>query len=398
MVPRLPRTGTFLSRFSIFLLAILLIMGLGGVNATPAAAAPTNVSITVDSDAYAVDNAGQITSDNEFLYDSSKGETATDAYQIAYRGTLDMKGVWNSYNAFKLGWLFRNGFDKTRYAGKTFSGEWDISFTVDPTVVSANPDFVSCATVQAEMEKQNAPSKFGDIMRCETAAYDAGTGKFTAHFKLQHADGSKVTGGDLEKSEYQPAKLVLTTPKNALYVPQSKFVAGKTFKMVDPTVSGKMAMDYFYVGMPLLFKDTADPVALTMVATNDAKFTFASRDSSRQLPEDILKLTPAAVTMLRTGDKVSAPELAQTSIKEDQGTWNFEGWTPAEATVDGKDLNFIGYWSYTMNSAPSQPAPTPKPVAQKLPNTGSYTAALILLAGVLVFFGVGGIYKRRRNN
>ncbi|MDY5133395.1 SHIRT domain-containing protein [Actinotignum urinale] len=397
MVPRLPRTGTF-SRFSVFLLAILLIVGLSGVNATPAAAAPTNVSITVDSDAYAVDNAGQITSDNEFLYDSSKGNTATDAYQIAYRGTLDMKGVWNSYNLFKLGWLLRNRFDKTRYAGKTFSGEWDISFTVDPTVVSANPDFVSCATVQAEMEKQNAPSKFGDIMRCETATYDAGTGKFTAHFKLQHADGSKVTGGDLEKSEYQPAKLVLTTPKNALYVPQSKFVAGKTFKMVNPTVSGKMAMDYFYVGMPLLFEDTADPVALTMVATNDAKFTFASRDSSRQLPEDILKLTPASVTMLRTGDKVSAPELAQTSVKEDQGTWNFEGWTPAEATVDGKDLNFIGYWSYTMNSVPSQPAPAPAPTVQKLPNVGSYTAALILLAGVLVLFGVGGVYRRRHSN
>ncbi len=244
------------------------------------------------------------------------------------------------------------------------------------------------------MEKQNAPSKFGDIMRCETAAYDASTGKFTAHFKLQHADGSKVTGGDLEKSEYQPAKLVLTTPKNALYVPQSKFVAGKTFKMVDPTVSGTMAMDYFYVGMPLQFKDTADPVTLTMVATNDAKFTFASRDSNRQLPEDILKLTPATVTMLRPGDKVSAPELAQTSVKDGQGTWNFEGWTPAEATVDGQDLNFIGYWNYTANPAPSQPANT----VRKLPNTGSYTSSLMLVAGVLALFGVGGVWRRRHSN
>ncbi len=120
MTPRLPRKSASLSRFSVFLLASLLIVGLSGVNAVPASAAPTNVPITVSSDAYAVDNAGQITSENEFLYDSSKGNTATDAYQIAYRGILDMKGVWNSYSIFKFGWMLRNGFDKERYAKKNF--------------------------------------------------------------------------------------------------------------------------------------------------------------------------------------------------------------------------------------------------------------------------------------
>ncbi|MHA6371340.1 SHIRT domain-containing protein [Actinotignum schaalii] len=330
-------------------LTILLAVGLIGFSTVPASADPTDVPINVGSDAYAIDNEGQITSESEFLYDSSKGDTATDAYQIAYRGTLDMTKVWQLYSFFKSVWLWRNANDQARYAAKTFSGEWDISFTVDPAVVFSNPDFVSCEAVQSEMDKQNAPSKFGEIMRCETAAYDAATGKFTAHFGLHHADGSKVTGADLDKPEYQPAKLVLTTPAHAFYVPQSKFEAGKTFSMVEPTVRGTMAMDYFYVGMPLRFNDTSDPVTLTMVATHDASFTFASRDPERQLPESVTKLVPERVTKLRDGVQVTPPALEQTSVADGQGTWTFDAWEPAEATMAGSNLNFVGYWKYAVN-------------------------------------------------
>lgn len=341
--------GLILSKPIRVVLTILLALGLIGFNTVPASADPTDVPINVGSDAYAIDNEGQITSKSEFLYDSSKGDTATDAYQIAYRGTLDMTKVWQLYSFFKQAWLWRNANDHARYAAKTFSGEWDISFTVDPAVVSSNPDFVSCEAVQSEMDKQNAPSKFGEIMRCETAAYDATTGKFTAHFGLHHADGNKVTGADLDKPEYQPAKLVLTTPAHAFYVPQSKFEAGKTFKMVEPTVRGTMTMDYFYFGMPLRFNDTSDPVTLTMVATNDATFTFASRDPERQLPESVTKLVPERVTKLRDGAQVTPPALAQTSVADGQGTWTFDTWEPAEATVAGSDLNFVGYWKYAVN-------------------------------------------------
>lgn len=393
------------------LVAFAVILAMLGVNAVPAHAAPTNVPITVGSDAYSTDGSGLVTSENELLYDASKGEGPDNAYQIAYRGTLDMKGVWNSFRVFKLGWMFRNGFSTTRWNAKTFSGQWDISFTIDTDVVSSNPEFVSCAKVQAEMEKQNPDTKFGDIMRCQTASYDPATGKFTAHFALTHEDGSKVTGADLDKAEYQPAKLALTTPPQAFYVKQSKFVPGKTFSMTDPTVTGEMTMDYFYVGMPLKFNDTSEPVTLTMVKKEPKKFAvkhgFVAADGSK-LPASVMKLLPSAATAAE-GDTVTPAALKHKVVKESveangtktETTWTFQGWSPQQAVIADADVTFTGTWEKSVTTskvkiADSEKTPTPKASPkEEMVNTGASPLALLLLAGASSILGALVLLRRR---
>ena len=392
------------------LVAFAVILAMLGVNAVPAHAAPTNVPITVGSDAYSTDGSGLVTSENELLYDPAKGDDPANAYQIAYRGTLDMKGVWNSFRVFKLGWMLRNGFSTTRWNGKTFSGEWDISFTIDTDVVSSNPEFVSCAKVQSEMEKQNSGT-FGDIMRCQTASYDPATGKFTAHFALTHEDGSKVTGADLDKTENQPAELKLTTPPQAFYVKQSNFVPDKTFSMTDPTVTGEMGMDYFYVGMPLKFNDTSEPVTLTMVKKEPKKFAvkygFVSADGS-SLPASVMKLLPSAATAAE-GDTVTPAALKHKVVKESveangtktETTWTFKGWSPQQAMIADADVTFTGTWEKSVTTskvkpADSQKTPTPKASPkEEMGNTGASPLGLLLIAGASSILGALVLLRRR---
>jgi hypothetical protein len=320
-----------------------------GLAGAPAQADPTPVSILVTADAYSADGSNQITNSHEFLYDPAKGDDPANAYQIAYRGNLDMTKVWSSYSLFKLMWMVRNGFSQDRWNAKTFSGDWDISFTVDTAVVNANPSFMNCQAVQTEMDRQNAGTSFGEIMRCDSVAYDESTGKYVAHFVLKHADGSSVTGKDLDQEKYQPKSLSLTSPPQALYVKQSHFKAGKTFAMVEPTVTGKMTMDYFYVGMPLTFSHAGDPVNLKMTNTYNSTFTFKSSTAGRTLPQDVLNLAPQKKTMIQNGETITAPDPAEVRVEAGQGAWVFDGWTPTSATVSGADIEFVGTWSYHVN-------------------------------------------------
>lgn len=394
------------------LVAFAVILAMLGVNAVPAHADSTDVPINVGSDAYSTDGSGLVTSENELLYDAAKGDDPDNAYQIAYRGTLDMTKVWTLYNTFfKPMWMWQNQNDQARWNLKTFSGHWDISFVIDTQVVSSNPDLVNCAVVQAEMAKQNPDTKFGDIMRCQTTSYDPATGKYTAHFELIHEDGSKVTGADLDNKDNQPAELKLTTPPKAFYVKQSNFVPGKTFSMTDPTVTGEMTMDYFYVGMPLKFNDTSEPVTLTMVKKEPKKFAvkygFVAADGSK-LPASVMKLLPSAATAAE-GDTVTPAALKHKVVKESveangtktETTWTFQGWSPQQAVIADADVTFTGTWEKSVTTskvkiADSEKTPTPKASPkEEMVNTGASPLVLLLLAGASSVLGALVLLRRR---
>lgn len=314
--------------------------------AMPASADPTPVDITVTSEAYAPDGAGHVTPSGGFLYDPSRGDTAADAYPIAYRGILDMTQVWSDYQTFRTLWLFANGFDVDRYQNtKTFSGEFVISFTVDTSVVEADTSFVSCSFVQSAMATQNPGTQFGDIMRCQTATFDPVTGVFTATFKLGFADGSPVYGRDLDNPDYRPDTLTLTTPPQALYVPQSNFEPGRTFVMTNPTVTGWMQMDAFYVGMPLTFDDIGADVPLTMYPTYSASYSFVACEAGETLPSAVTDLTPATEYMYVDGTVVTGPTPTSTSVPGDRGVWTFQGWD-STPTINGEDVTITGCWQW----------------------------------------------------
>lgn len=316
---------------------------LGSVSAAQAA---TAVKITVTADAYALDGSGQITSSSEFLYDSAKGDDPDNAYQIAYRGNLDMRNIWSNYALVKILWKLK-GKTEQEWQAKTFSGNWKISFNVDASVVTGDQSFVNCAALQEEIISQNPETDLGAMIRCTFVDYDPATGAYVADFILINADGSKVTGKQLD--ENQPAKLSLTTPGKAFYVKQSAFEAGKTFEMTSPSVSGEMRMDaIFNDTMPLTFDAVGAGVSLTMVDTYDATFEFVSNASGRPLSTDVQALLPPTKTMLRDGVTVQPPAPSLSTVADAQGTWTFAGWTPSQALIEGASVSFVGAWDFTV--------------------------------------------------
>ncbi len=315
---------------------------------TASSAQAIPVQISVSADAYALDGSGQITSSNEFLYDSAKGDSPADAYQIAYRGNLDMTSLWSSYALFKSLWHTGSGNTSERWAEKTFSGNWDISFTVDTDVVTSDQAFVDCEALQSEVEAQNPGTDLATFIRCQSVNFDDATGEYIANFILINEDGSKVHATQLDTN--QPASLHLTTPAQAFYVKQSQFEAGKTFYMTDPRVVGEMRMDaYFSPLMPLTFDSTGEEVPLTMVATYDADHMFESADPSRTLPSQVLDQLPLRKTMLVEGSSYTPPTPAATAIPVAQGVWTFAGWTPTSAVIQGSNVTFIGRWVFEVN-------------------------------------------------
>lgn len=319
------------------------------------AQAATNVKISVTADAYAIDDSGQITGSNEFLYDSAKGDEPGNAYQIAYRGNLNMKELWQSYDLFKGIYtspiLYPGNAQK--WPGKTFSGEWKISFKVDTEVVTADLRYFDRVKIQEEIERQNQyggqTALIAKFIRCESVNYDESTGVYTADFKLINEDGSKVTGEQLDQARGQTELLHLTTPPQAFYVRQSEFVAGKTFDLTDSRVRGEMTMDAFFNPiLPLTFDAEGRPVTLTMVDTYDSTYEFVSNTPGRQLSADVQALLPPTTTMLRDGATVQPPAPSLSSVADTQGTWTFVGWKPNQATIDGESVHFVGEWEFAV--------------------------------------------------
>lgn len=336
-----------MKRLSARLLSALLLVGVAVGASSPAHAAST-ANITVTADAYALDGSGQITSNSEFLYDSAKGDTASTAYQIAYRGNLKLDKLWQKYRTFKSLWLLGSGNTEVRWAEKTFRGEWDISFTIDPSIVTSDPSFVSCTALQAEIEAQNPVTELSSFIRCTDVSYDEQTGLYAAHFELINEDGSKVTGEQLDNN--QPASLHLTTPGQAFYVKQSAFEADKTFIMTAPTVTGSMTMDAMQSPLlPINFHAVGNDVGLTMTETHDAEYAFVSETAGRALPTEVTALLPATQTMIMNGTTVTPPTPASTSVAVPQGVWSFTGWSPATATVNGANVSFTGGWSFQVD-------------------------------------------------
>lgn len=333
---------------------VLGTLGLVGVILTAGAGASAanavDVPIDVWADAYATDGSGQITSDSRFLFDPDKGEMADDAYQIAYRGNLEMASVWREYQGFKSIWMGLPGQSASTWKKRTFSGDWDISFSSDISVVTPDPMFVDCAVVQAEIVAQNPGTRFGEIMRCTQTAYDDETGRYTAHFQLRHENGRALTGADLDMPEYQPASLHLTTPPGAFYVRQSSFVSGKTFTMHDPTVTGTIRMNGFLGSlMPVNFAAVGAPVTLEMTPAFRAHFGFASLREGRELPQEVLELLPETQKLLQNGATVIPADPAELNVANGAGRWEFRGWDLEQGVVQDGDITFTGSWAYAVD-------------------------------------------------
>lgn len=118
---------------------------------------------------------------------------------------------------------------------------------------------------------------------------------------------------------------------------------------------------------------------------DDYSVTYVFVDKNeKELPEDILKLLPAAVKGLENGSTVKTPELETKSV----GRWTFDGWDITEAAIADKDVVVTGTWHYTPRRHYTEPA---QPTKVESPTTADTGIALYTISSVSSVVALGGI-------
>ena len=123
-------------------------------------------------------------------------------------------------------------------------------------------------------------------------------------------------------------------------------------------------------------------------------YRFVDKDG-KDLPEDILKLLPAAATDLENGSTVKTPEVKTKSV----GRWSFKGWDISEASVSDKDVVVTGTWAYTPRYYYTTPQPE-LPKKMETPDTFDAGIGFYAISGISSMLALAGIslLKKRKDD
>ena len=131
-------------------------------------------------------------------------------------------------------------------------------------------------------------------------------------------------------------------------------------------------------------------------------YQFVSGTSGSALPSQIRNATPTRVKVNGTetaiqnlkvydGDKLEPVNPSQTTVKiSDTEIWEFKGYSPASATVDGKGVTFTGTWEKKPTYGVSYvfaPSSVPSGVTACLPSTVRVNGTAKSVSGLKVFEG-----------
>jgi LPXTG-motif cell wall-anchored protein len=71
------------------------------------------------------------------------------------------------------------------------------------------------------------------------------------------------------------------------------------------------------------------------------------KNSSKGLPEEIMRLLPAPLREIDDKAVVESPTLSTTRVIFPEGAWTFKGWDNALVTISGADVQVTGVWEFT---------------------------------------------------
>ncbi|WP_148130091.1 SHIRT domain-containing protein, partial [Peptoniphilus sp. HMSC062D09] len=89
---------------------------------------------------------------------------------------------------------------------------------------------------------------------------------------------------------------------------------------------------------------------VTNKKTFKVTYEFKSGTEGKTLPDAIKEqFLPEPETGKENGAKVTPSNPKGTTYEdtENEGTWTFQSWEPAEQTIEGKDVKFVGTWKFT---------------------------------------------------
>ena len=112
----------------------------------------------------------------------------------------------------------------------------------------------------------------------------------------------------------------------------------------EPTSSGYVVT----VTLSAVAMSTPSQISFRVYVEDDSRtvsYFFVSNTDGRSLPPDVLTLQPTA-TRAKPGDVIT-PDASFSSVRDGDGVWSFNGWSPESGTVGTSDLSFYGGWSWT---------------------------------------------------
>ena len=258
---------------------------------------------------------------SELVYDATKNDT-TNPYFISLQGEMDMSAVWSGFTTFR-GWYFAIPGDRETYWGeRRITGEWNISAKIDTTYATVNQAEVTPANVQAMFEASNPGTTFVDLMKCTATSYDPATGIFSATFGIVPGTSPAM----LDAAEARPAKLVFSTPSEAVYVKQADFSVGDSIELSDLKVDGWLDIDVAtdpFNSLPINFAtETKGSDSAKMV--KPAAGALEIVDNQGQTTDGIITVYPyidgatQALQLEKDGTPLTAAQIADV-------TWEVEG-------------------------------------------------------------------------
>ena len=85
----------------------------------------------------------------------------------------------------------------------------------------------------------------------------------------------------------------------------------------------------------------------TYKKTYKVKYIFKSGTEAKVLPKDVMDLLPQEETGKENGATVTPKQPTSKKVDTADGAWTFNGWDPAETTINGADVTFEGTWTFT---------------------------------------------------
>lgn len=157
--------------------------------------------------------------------------------------------------------------------------------------------------------------------------------------------------------------------------------------------------DYTYIVSDVGITTHDTHVNQNFVITNTIKtykvnYQFISGTANKDLPQEILDITPAGLDDQISGSKQISVTPSFTTFETDEGTWNFVSWDADEKIIESADLNFTGTWVFTPKPIPEpeQPEVKMKKGKAELPKTGDISG---LAAGAIALLASASIIVAR---
>ena len=213
--------------------------------------------------------------------------------------------------------------------------------------------------------------------------------KITNKTEFIDIEGSKTWVHGENPKEKQPTEVTVTLYENGNATNNSK--TGNSWKFENlPKYKNKTLVNYTLTENPVdHYSSTQNGYNFTNTFTNKFKVTyeFVSADSSKTLPKGVTDQLPKEETDKENNTKVTPSTSSFNAVEENDGTWTFQSWSPAEHTINGSDVKFVGTWKFTPKTykvtykfeSGTEGKTLPQGVTNQLPNeeTGKANGATV---------------------